>query len=115
MLKLMDKKIFTILRSKFFNIFPYGQGWNLDMDEKSKATIEKMLLEEQQYLSGKSSKPRRNLQSKGRLLSSPGKSANSISPSARRLWSDQEKQMLLKGVVSFHGIFSEKKEMSRDM
>ena len=80
------------------------------MDEKSKATIEKMLLEEQQYLSGKSSKPKRNLQSKGRLLSSPGKSASTISPSARRLWSDQEKQMLLKGVVSFHGIFSEKRK-----
>ena len=70
------------------------------MDEKSKATIEKMLLEEQQYLSGKSSKPRRSLQqSKGRVLSSPGKSENNVIPTARRLWSDQEKQMLLKGMV----------------
>ena len=67
------------------------------MDEKSKATIEKMLLEEQQYLGSKTSKQRRSLQSK--LLSATGKSDNST---AKRFWTDQEKQMLLKGMVNMH-------------
>ena len=68
------------------------------MDEKSKATIEKMLLEEQQYLSRKAAKPRRTVQNK--LMNSPEKTENNlISSSSRRVWSEQEKQMLLKGMV----------------
>ena len=68
------------------------------MDEKSKATIEKMLLEEQQYLSRKTTKPRRTVQNK--LINSPEKTENSLISPNRRVWSEQEKQMLLKGMVS---------------
>ena len=68
------------------------------MDEKSKATIEKMLLEEQQYLSRKTTKPRRTVQNK--LINSPEKTENNLISPNRRVWSEQEKQMLLKGMVS---------------
>lgn len=69
------------------------------MDEKSKATIEKMLLEEQQYMSGKTSKAKRSLPNK--VANSPEKQGSHLISQYRKFWSEQEKQMLLKGMVRF--------------
>jgi hypothetical protein len=62
------------------------QGWTMDnyIDEKSKATIEKMLQEEQYYLNGQNR--RRNIRS----LSST---------THKQPWSEDEKNLFLKGLV----------------
>ncbi|KAK3577496.1 hypothetical protein CHS0354_026450 [Potamilus streckersoni] len=92
--------------------------WTLDsnIDEKSKATIEKMLLEEQQYINGRnigrlSSNPSRKKDfNESGVIKSPTKDENvqilqeklqnekASLPSQKRLWSDEEKQLFLKGL-----------------
>ncbi|KAL5015994.1 hypothetical protein ScPMuIL_005583 [Solemya velum] len=93
------------LPSKSANLLPeytnppwlLEQGWTLDscMDEKSKATIEKMLLEEQHYLNSKPST----------RFSSGAKSAPRQQDKAgvgRRQWTQDEKSMFETG-MEVHG------------
>ncbi|XP_041358981.1 histone H2A deubiquitinase MYSM1-like [Gigantopelta aegis] len=74
------------------------QGWTLDMDEKSKATIERMLLEEQQYLNTRTSK------SKLSPLVSPCASPVKAKSASKkpRPWTEDEKKLFLKG-LDMHG------------
>lgn len=71
------------------------QGWTLDscMDEKSKATIEKMLQEEQYYLNGKNSTPV-TFEKSTRLTKC--KPANS-----KRSWTKEEKKLFEQGLELF--------------
>ncbi|XP_046557705.1 LOW QUALITY PROTEIN: deubiquitinase MYSM1-like [Haliotis rubra] len=91
------------LPSKSANLLPeftnppwmLEQGWTMDsyMDEKSKATIERMLMEEQQYLNGRS---------KSKMVSSDKSPSSSPtkpkSNSAKRPWNEEEKQLFLSGL-----------------
>ncbi|XP_046550274.1 histone H2A deubiquitinase MYSM1-like [Haliotis rubra] len=95
------------LPSKSANLLPeftnppwmLEQGWTMDsyMDEKSKATIERMLMEEQQYLNGRS---------KSKMVSSdkspPSSPTKPKSNSAKRRettfpWNEEEKQLFSVG------------------
>ncbi|CAG5133772.1 unnamed protein product [Candidula unifasciata] len=93
------------LPSKSANLLPeftspawmLEQGWTLDscMDEKSKATIEKMLLEEQQYMYGRKSSRYLNMK-KSALLAASG-SSKGASPN-KCPWTPEEKSTFLNGL-----------------
>ncbi|BFY99501.1 hypothetical protein BsWGS_02541 [Bradybaena similaris] len=93
------------LPSKSANLLPeftspawmLEQGWSLDscMDEKSKATIEKMLLEEQQYMYGRKSS--RHLQIKKSALLAASASSKAGSPN-KSPWTQEEKSTFLSGL-----------------
>ncbi|RUS83013.1 hypothetical protein EGW08_009201, partial [Elysia chlorotica] len=76
------------------------QGWSLDscMDEKSKATIEKMLLEEQQYMYGRKTSRYLSIQ-KNVLLVTAG-SSKSTTPN-KSPWTQEEKNTFLRGMGIF--------------
>lgn len=92
------------LPSKSANLLPeytdppwmLEQGWTLDnscMDEKSKATIEKMLLEEQYYITGKSSR------GKQQLAMSVGVGLSRKKGEQKKIvWTKEEKDMFHKGM-----------------
>ncbi|XP_060569402.1 deubiquitinase MYSM1-like [Ruditapes philippinarum] len=92
------------LPSKSANLLPeytdppwmLEQGWTLDnscMDEKSKATIEKMLLEEQYYISGKTGR------GKQQLAMSVGVGLGKKKGEQKKIvWTKEEKDMFHKGM-----------------
>ncbi|KAK7482268.1 hypothetical protein BaRGS_00026511, partial [Batillaria attramentaria] len=98
------------LPSKSANLLPeftnppwmLEQGWSLDncMDEKSKATIEKMLLEEHQYLNGRKKGKYLGINKSVLLVTTPSQPQPQTSqePQAKRQWTDEEKKLFLKGL-----------------
>ncbi|XP_055886147.1 histone H2A deubiquitinase MYSM1-like [Biomphalaria glabrata] len=96
------------LPSKSANLLPeftspawmLEQGWSLDscMDEKSKATIEKMLLEEQQYMCGRKTSRYLSIQ-KNVLLVTAGSSK--MNTPNRSPWTPEEKNTFLQGLGIF--------------
>ncbi|KAL3868667.1 hypothetical protein ACJMK2_041445 [Sinanodonta woodiana] len=93
--------------------------WTMDssIDEKSKATIEKMLLEEQHYINGRnigrlsSNSSRKKDFNTTSVIKSPTKKDENVQllqeksqnekvslPSQKRMWSEEEKQLFLKGL-----------------
>ncbi|GFO48137.1 histone h2a deubiquitinase mysm1-like [Plakobranchus ocellatus] len=96
------------LPSKSANLLPeftspawmLEQGWSLDscMDEKSKATIEKMLLEEQQYMYGR--KTSRYLSIKKNVLLVTAGTSKTVTPN-KSPWSQEEKNTFLRGMGIF--------------
>ncbi|KAL8590434.1 hypothetical protein ACOMHN_011647 [Nucella lapillus] len=100
------------LPSKSANLLPeftnppwmLEQGWPLDngMDEKSKATIEKMLMEEQQYINGHKKGKYLGINKSVLLITSPSQEQKvSESGNTKRLWSPEEKQLFLQGLEKF--------------
>ncbi|XP_053394594.1 histone H2A deubiquitinase MYSM1-like isoform X2 [Mercenaria mercenaria] len=92
------------LPSKSANLLPeytdppwmLEQGWTLDnscMDEKSKATIEKMLLEEQYYISGKSARGKQQL-----AMSVGVGLARKKGEQKKIVWTKEEKDMFHRGM-----------------
>ncbi|XP_064604847.1 histone H2A deubiquitinase MYSM1-like [Liolophura sinensis] len=87
------------LPSKSANLLPeftnppwmLEQGWSLDacLDEKSKATIEKMLQEEQNYLNGRT------------VPKSPIKSDHRKGSTHKKPWTEEEKQYFIKGLEMY--------------
>ncbi|KAK3091933.1 hypothetical protein FSP39_023819 [Pinctada imbricata] len=91
------------LPSKSANLLPeytnpawmLEQGWTMDsgMDEKSKATIEKMLQEEQYYINGKG---KGRVTRGGYIRKSPSKPQSHKQP-----WTEEEKLCFLRGLEIF--------------
>ncbi|XP_076440609.1 LOW QUALITY PROTEIN: deubiquitinase MYSM1-like [Babylonia areolata] len=99
------------LPSKSANLLPeftnppwmLEQGWVLDngMDEKSKATIEKMLLEEQQYINGRKKGKYLGINKSVLLITAPSQPQKRQETSSKQQWTEEEKELFVEGLEKF--------------